>query len=262
MRLLEDRVAVVTGVSRGIGRAIAVAFAGAGAHVAGVYLGEPAEADSLAAEIDALGRQCWLAEADVSDRGTHDRLVDEAERRWGRLDIWVNNAARLMVKPLLETSDEDWRGLLASNLDGVFYGSRAAVRSMVASGTRGRIINLSSAARILPIADLGAYTAAKGGVLGLTQSMAVEFAPYGITINAIAPGAIDTPLNAQSYTPEVRRTYEERIPLGVIGTAEQMADVAVFLASDASSYITGHELVADGGLTINGSVGHAHTDGR
>ena len=121
----------------------------------------------------------------------------------------------------------------------------------------GRIVNISSAADVLAVPDLGAYTAAKGAIVALTKVIALELAPAGITANAVAPGAIDTPLNATAYTPAVRRTYEERIALGRIGTADEVADVVVFLASDAARYVTGQELVVDGGLTINGAVGHA-----
>jgi NAD(P)-dependent dehydrogenase (short-subunit alcohol dehydrogenase family) len=177
----------------------------------------------------------------------------------GGIDIWVNNAARLMVKPFLELTDEDWHGLLAANQHGYFYGCRAAARQMVAQGGGGRIVNVTSAADILVVGELSAYIAAKGAIVGLTKTLAVELAEHDITVNALAPGAIDTPLNLEAYTPEVRETYERRIALGRIGTPEEVADAAVFLASDASRYITGHELVIDGGLTINGTVGHARS---
>jgi NAD(P)-dependent dehydrogenase (short-subunit alcohol dehydrogenase family) len=127
---------------------------------------------------------------------------------------------------------------------------------MVAQGTGGRIVNVTSAADILVVADLGAYIAAKGAIVAMTKVLALELAEHGITVNAIAPGAIDTPLNQTAYTPEVRRVYEQRIGLHRIGTPEEVADATLFLASDASRYMTGQELVLDGGLTINGTVGH------
>jgi NAD(P)-dependent dehydrogenase (short-subunit alcohol dehydrogenase family) len=127
---------------------------------------------------------------------------------------------------------------------------------MVEQATGGRIINVTSAADILVVAELSAYIAAKGAIVGMTKVLALELADHGITVNAIAPGAIDTPLNKTAYTPEVRRTYEQRIGLHRIGTPEEVADATLFLASDASRYMTGQELVLDGGLTINGTVGH------
>jgi NAD(P)-dependent dehydrogenase (short-subunit alcohol dehydrogenase family) len=127
---------------------------------------------------------------------------------------------------------------------------------MLAQGTGGRIVNVTSAVNVFAVAELSAYGAAKGAIASLTKALALELAPAGVTVNAVAPGSIETALNAEAYTPEVRRTYEQRIPLGHIGTAAEVADVIVFFASDAARYVTGQELIVDGGLTINGSVGH------
>lgn len=250
--------AVVTGVSRGIGRATAIALARAGANVAGVYYDDPNGADEVIAAIEAEGADAVVFEADTADPDTAERLVEEATTRWGSVDIWVNNAARLMVRPMVETSDDNWHGLLAANLHGFFYGSRAAARVMYQQ-KRGRIINVSSASDILYVANLGAYATAKGGIVALSKNLAIEAAPYGVTVNCVAPGAIDTPLNINAWTDEVRRTYQERIPMGRVGTEEDIADVIVFLASEASRYLTGQEVVVDGGLVINGTVGHAAT---
>jgi len=254
---LSGRRAVVTGASSGIGRAIAVAFAEAGADIAGMSLEAAPETERA---VDAAGRTVLMLVGDTGDPGDVERLASEASERLGGIDIWVNNAAKLMVKPLLETADDDWHGLLAANLHGYFYGCRAAARRMVEQGTGGRILNVSSAADVQPLADLSAYVTAKGGIVGLSKTLAVELAQYGITVNAIAPGATETPMNATAYTSEVRRRYEKRIPLGRVGAPEDVAGAAVFLASDAAGYVTGQELLVDGGLTINGSVGHRRDD--
>jgi NAD(P)-dependent dehydrogenase (short-subunit alcohol dehydrogenase family) len=242
---VSDRRVVVTGASSGIGKAVAGAFSGAGARVAGI---------SLDGEHPGPG---IFVHGDTGDREAVEGLAERVVDEWGGIDVWVNNAARLMVRPLAETTDEDWHGLLRGNLHGYFYGCRAAARQMLAQRDSGRIVNVTSAAHILAVPGFSAYIAAKGAIVAMTKTLALELAPAGITVNAVAPGAVDTPLNASAYTPDVRRTYEQRIPLGRIGRADEIAEVVLFLASDAARYVTGQELVVDGGLTINGAVGHA-----
>jgi 3-oxoacyl-[acyl-carrier protein] reductase len=236
---LAGKRAVVTGSASGIGLATAAALAAAGARVAGLDLRK--------------------SETEVSLVGDTGRVedVERAADALGGVDVWVNNAARLFVRPLAETTDDEWHGLLGANLHGYFYGCRAAARRMLAQGTGGRIVNVTSAVNVLAVAELSAYGAAKGAIASMTRALALELAPAGVTVNAVAPGSIETALNADAYTAEVRRAYEQRIPLGHIGTPEEVADVILFLASDAGRYVTGQELVVDGGLCVNGSVGHA-----
>jgi NAD(P)-dependent dehydrogenase (short-subunit alcohol dehydrogenase family) len=248
--------AVVTGGSSGIGAALCLALARSGADVVSVHRRDPDGAARVTAEIEALGRRCVMLDGDTGDSASVDELAALAVRELGGIDVWVNNAAGLLVRTFLETSDPDWHDLLAANLHGYFYGCRAAARQMVAQGTGGRIVNVSSAADVQPLADAVPYITAKGGIVAMTKSLALDLAPHAITVNAIAPGAVDTPLNATAYTPAVRERYGERIALGHIAAPDEIADAAVFLATYAARYVTGQELVVDGGLTINGTVGH------
>jgi NAD(P)-dependent dehydrogenase (short-subunit alcohol dehydrogenase family) len=256
---LTGKRCVVTGASRGIGAAAAIALARAGADVAFTYRGADAGAEETAAAVRAEGRRVVVLKGDTGDPAHVDELAAAAVAAFGGLDVWINNAAALLVKPFLELDDDDWHGLLRANLHGYYYGCRAAARQLVAQGDGGRIVNVTSIVFIQPIADLTAYVTAKGGILGLTRTLAVELGPHQITVNALSPGATDTPLNQVAYTPEVRRNYNERIPLGRIASPEEIADPFVFLASDASRYVTGLELVVDGGMVLNGNVGHART---
>jgi NAD(P)-dependent dehydrogenase (short-subunit alcohol dehydrogenase family) len=258
--LLENKAAVVTGASKGIGQAIAIALAREGADVAINYRSDEEGAKATLAEVQRHGRRGLLVRADVSKQEECQRLIDEAIGAFGRLDVQVNNAAVAEIHPILEMDADTWHRILATNLDHYLYCSQIAARQMIKQGQGGRIINISSISRYMVLSGMSAYCAAKGGIYGLTRVMAIELAPHKISANMIAPGAIETPLNIPFYTPPVRRRYAERIPWEGIGKPEWIANVAVFLASDLSEYVTGQEIVADGGFSINGTVGHGQAE--
>lgn len=252
-------VVAITGVSRGIGRAAALAFAAEGYRVAGLHRSPaPEVSQELESAIEEAGGEALIQVGTTASTPDIDDFAAAIARRWGRLDVWVNNAARLFVKPFLESDDDDWHDVLESNLFGFVRGARAAARLMVPAG-HGSIINLSSAVDPYPPADMTVYTTAKGGIGGLTRALAVELGPHGVRVNCIAPGATETPLNDESWTEAVRATYRARIPLGRIAGAAEIADAILALATSAGRYVTGQTLLVDGGLTLNGSVGHEAT---
>lgn len=254
---LKGKRAVVTGGSRGIGQTVAIELAKAGADVASFHLADAENAAQTEAAIRAAGRRTIMVEGDVASGAQVRAFAQQVKDAWGGLDIWVNNAGRLLIRPFLEMTDEEWRSLIDCNLNGYYNGCRVALEIMVPQGRGGRIINISSVTARQPISSLVAYVTAKGGVLGLTKALALEFAGSGILVNAVAPGAVETPLTTHAYTPPVRRAYEERIAVGRVATPADIAGAVVFLASDAARYVCGHELLVDGGLSLNGNVGFA-----
>lgn len=255
---LHGRRAIVTGATQGIGRSIAMALAQRGADIASMSLPSAEDRDRLTADIETAGGKALTLEGNTGNSSDVQRLADEVIAQWGGFDIWINNAARLYVRSLADMEDDDWHALMAANLHGYFYGCRAAARHFRSEG-RGCILNITSITDIQPTGGLGAYTAAKGAIVAMTKALALEMGHHGVRVNALAPGATETPLNATAWSDDVRRTYRERISLGHIAEPEEIADVAVFLVSDAARYITGQELLVDGGMTINGNVGHQTT---
>lgn len=246
--LLKDKVALVTGSSRGIGRQIALALAEEGCHVVINYLGSEDKAQSLAEEIRQKGQQAAFCKADVSSWEEASHLLDYALKTFGRVDILVNNAGITRDNLLLRMSSRDWEAVLHTNLTGVFNCTKLALKPMIKQRW-GRIINISSVSGITGNPGQANYSAAKAGIIAFTKSVAKEVASRNILVNAIAPGFIATDMT-ESLVQNDRQKLEQAIPLGRLGKPEEVAAVAVFLASEKANYITGQTITVDGGLTI------------
>ncbi|MBP8296904.1 MAG: SDR family oxidoreductase [Burkholderiales bacterium] len=249
-----DRTAVVTGAASGIGRAVAQRLAEEGARVAIADL-DGARAETVANAIRASGATAIAVQVDVSRPDDAARLAAAVARQWGSVDILVHSAGVGVERTFLETTPEDWRRIIDIDLSGTFYTCQALARLMVERGY-GRIVTLASTAGVRGGTGRAAYGAAKGGVIALTRVMAVELAPHGVTVNALAPGAIETELVKRMHSAETRVVYRAGIPLDRYGTPEETAAAALFLASDEARYITGEVLAVDGGFLAAG-VMHA-----
>ena len=241
------KVVLVTGAQRGIGQAIAMRFAEAGADVALNYLDDKAAAESTAAAIVGLGRRATALAANVARPEEARRLVGEAERALGPIDVLVNNAAIFPRAPFLELAEEQWDAVLDTNLKATFVCSQEAARRMVAAGRPGVIINISSGAPYRGSMRATAYMASKLGIVGLTRGMARELAPRGIRVNAVAPGVTNTAMPRLGNTEEALAAVAKAIPSGRLAEPDDIADVVVFLATDAARFIVGQLVHVNGG---------------
>ncbi|WP_258296310.1 3-oxoacyl-[acyl-carrier-protein] reductase [Paenibacillus peoriae] len=243
---LSGKTALVTGASRGIGRSIALALAEAGANVAVNYAGSEAAATEVAEQIRAKSVEAITVQANVGRADEADQLIKDVIGAWGKIDILVNNAGITRDNLIMRMKEEEFDQVIETNLKGVFNCLKAATRPMMKQRS-GRIINISSVVGVLGNAGQANYVAAKAGVIGLTKSSARELASRGITVNCVAPGFIDTEMT-QVLADDLRDNMLSGIPLARLGRPEEIADVVLFLASDASSYMTGQTLHVDGGM--------------
>jgi 3-oxoacyl-[acyl-carrier protein] reductase len=247
MSQLANQIAVVTGAGRGIGRAIALKFATEGADV--VVVSRTVEnSEKVAAEIRALGRKAWAYAVDVADAASVNAAADKILAECGRVDILVNNAGVTRDGLLMRMTDEDWDTVLNTNLRGGFLVTRAFCRAMLKQRS-GRIINVASVIGLIGNAGQCNYAASKAGLIGFTQSAAREFASRGITVNALAPGFIETDMTAE-LKQELRDGVLKQIPLGKFGQAEDIAHAALYLAGPGGRYVTGQVLAVDGGMVM------------
>ena len=247
MNQLNSKIAVVTGAGRGIGRAIALTFAAEGADV--VCVSRTVEnSEKVAGEIRALGRKAWAFALDVSDASAVNTTVEKILTDCGKVDILINNAGVTRDGLLMRMSDEDWDTVLDTNLKGAFLVTKAFSRSMLKQRS-GHIVNIASVIGLIGNAGQCNYAASKAGLIGFTKSAAREFASRGITVNAIAPGFIETDMTSV-LKEEMRTALLKQIPLGIFGGADDIAQAALFLAGPAARYVTGQVLAVDGGMVM------------
>ncbi|MBS9338233.1 glucose 1-dehydrogenase [Fructobacillus sp. M2-14] len=248
---LTGKVAVITGGSKGIGQSIALRFAQEQMKVVINYHSDKAGADKAVDAIKENGGDAVAIQADVSKEEGVNALLKAAEDNFGGMDIWVNNAGMEIKSPTHEVSLEDWKKVLDINLTGVFLGAKAALNYWLPKKQEGSIINMSSVHQQIPWPTFASYATAKGGVKLFTETLAMEYAPQNIRVNNIAPGAINTPINAEKFAdPKQYQETQDMIPMAKIGDPEDVANAAVWLASNQSKYVTGETLYVDGGMKL------------
>src|SRR5215203_5021291 len=249
MRLLEGKVAIVTGAARGIGEGVALKLAEQGAHIAFTYVSESSaeRASALEERLKALGVNAKAYRSNAGDFAECERLVNDVVKEFGSVDICVNNAGISKDNLLLRMTPEQWNDVISVNLNSVFNMTKQVIRPMMKAKS-GSIINMSSVIGLMGNAGQGSYAASKAGIIGFTKSVAKELGSRNIRCNAIAPGFVETDMTSYLKEGEQADKYKAGIPLGRFGTAEDIANVTLFLASDLSAYITGQVLSVDGGL--------------
>jgi L-rhamnose 1-dehydrogenase len=252
---LTERRAIVTGGGRGIGRALALGLAQNGADVAIVFHKNADAAGQTASTARAWGRRAIAVQADTSDQSQVERMLASVLEQFGAVDVLVNNAGTLSRFPFLDLPFEEWQRVLRTNLDGYFLVGQAVARHMVAAGIRGCIVNVTSGNQSVLAPNGTHYVVSKTGTWALTRQMALELAPFGIRVNAIAPGLTETDLNRTDLAnPEYRQARLERIPLDMMGEPEDQVGALLYLVSDSARYVTGTAIVVDGGGMLLGAT--------